>query len=1542
MPQKQQPTDWQTIDFGDDITDWQTIGESKEKGYLEKWEDLWFNKPLLSKETTGGIYDPKYAANYYDPASAKPEDQWRIPEFVPYIGGGTYRSLGAGLLEGAGDTISGLTTPLNLATLGTFKGASTAAKYGLPTIAKGLGYTGRALSGAMAGSGTAKVIKGAREGNLGEVGFGAAEVAGGLAGMMAPHAKGVGPSEVPPFVDPNRTFEQIPRTPPTEPPGGGGVSDTMPPFVNPLPKPRISAQEYLAMKAAKEKQATQPPSPPSAPVSGGGDHIIEIKTPSAAGNALLRQQGYEPYGISKDGYPQMILRGKGSQPTAQPVPTVPDIQPIESGSPFHEDEGFLFPKAQLTDAKVANLKSQGWQLVGTDAQGNGRFKRMLGNEQGSIDFTLIAEKLRRMFGREPTPEEVNKAAEREVRPGEETGRVAPFSTDERTGVPSTWDKSLEQLEAEGELSPGGRYAPPDAGFIRPEHTPMRLGMGEQPPRPTMHPYMSDRIESAAPTGVPWDFTEPTGQQNLPMPLELHQRNQLEKVGNAGITPDVGMLQEPPVQGNMLDPLVDQDISSYLRGEDATPPEGRDLSFYEKAKKFIEDERGSFDPEGLRVILRRMLGREPTDAELIEGMERQAETDERSNYARPDLPDIPNPHNIPGITRENVDRSPMDEMREMLRRDMQNPPPSRPRDIVRVADELAESIDARDGRAPELSLELRDMIERATDIGEVMKNLREVESFIDTTDDPNIKAVFENLYQDAFRKYHETIRIQREGRLPPGHQDIEGTRFIDLNQAIKGEDKFGPQPEVSPPDKWDMNEPPPGQSEGEIHERYVIDVWARARALGLDPADYRSLGEIEHAISEAQSGKPNAMQREELAPGQRPGETIEQRNARWAEDSARMKAASDRNKLSNPLWREIVALDNPKFAEDAHRKATELIDNTTDKTTAEVHVEALEEWMEEAAREDDFDTAAKISDLRVKAVDRLRELTSGKTEPAYWDWESLKKGSKDLFKGISERVKNSTAKMWAAQVEELDARNAPDYKYRDIMSTAGKNALKRGETWRGRVIDGIKYFVRDEKGAVSLRPSSRTPPPSSGGKKGPSVIREAYNLSRGATTTADLSASMRQGFPLITTKAWWTSWKQQVAALGSEGAYQKTLADIKARPLFQPRVDFETGKVKPSIAEEANVKIMDVGENLNAREEATASNWVETGGMFGRDNVVQRTYKKTAGRIARASNRAYTAYLNQLRADSFEALMKDSKRIADTATATGEARRGFFKEQFTPEQATELDPYTNKVLAKQIGDTINTLTGRGPLRTALPTIEGGKLGLKERSIEQHAKLFTDIFFSPRLIASRVRMLNPMTYMMADPFIRKQYLKGLLSVAGAWGTFATLGKIAGGDINTDTNSADFGKVRFGNVRLDPAAGFQQYLVAASRLITGKYTSSARGTGYELGQGIRAETRGSVTQRFATNKLHPVQKFANDIFFASQYRPVNMGDRVAQMFTPLIIQDVIDIAKEDPTLLPLILPAILGMGTQTYEKGETKGKIIPSENDWIFEGGAPNMWQ
>lgn len=405
-------------------------------------------------------------------------------------------------------------------------------------------------------------------------------------------------------------------------------------------------------------------------------------------------------------------------------------------------------------------------------------------------------------------------------------------------------------------------------------------------------------------------------------------------------------------------------------------------------------------------------------------------------------------------------------------------------------------------------------------------------------------------------------------------------------------------------------------------------------------------------------------------------------------------------------------------------------------------------------------------------------------------------------------------------------------------------------------------------------------------------RDIYDLARG-TLAVDLpystSAAFRQALPMVGTKQWFTAWAKAAKAFNSEVAYAAQQANIREHPLFkpQPKLSFKNGewvrKYEPSIAEKWGVRMSDLSSITRREDEIRA----------------QLAEKIPAlGKYIRASNRAYTAFLNHVRVETLDDLVK----------------------------AAGKDIESNPELGHQLAEFVNDATGRGTMKAHIGINKNHQI---EYNFENKAQVLADVFFSPRLMASRVNMLNPTTYLTAAPQVRKEYIKALLRTGIAWGAFASLGKIAGADVSTDTNSADFGKVKIGNTRLDAAGGFQQYLVLASRLASGGWVSSGDRTGafQPFGVGYKPETSWSTTERFFGNKLHPVAKYVYDYMNADQSHPFPVGDRVLQTYIPMMTQDILQVAQENPELLPITVPfAGLGGGSQTYEGAKNPAVFTP----------------
>lgn len=409
------------------------------------------------------------------------------------------------------------------------------------------------------------------------------------------------------------------------------------------------------------------------------------------------------------------------------------------------------------------------------------------------------------------------------------------------------------------------------------------------------------------------------------------------------------------------------------------------------------------------------------------------------------------------------------------------------------------------------------------------------------------------------------------------------------------------------------------------------------------------------------------------------------------------------------------------------------------------------------------------------------------------------------------------------------------------------------------------------------------------------LQEGLNLPRALQASYDLSFPFRQGKGLIYSRDWWKAWGSMAKSLGSEKAYQGVIDDILKRPNYKGKVLADGTKDAPFF-QKAGLHLTDLTD-LTSREEEFMS-------------TIAERIPAGIGKGVRASNRAYTAFANKLRADHFDRLIRNA-------------------------DAAGLNPYENLELSQKIAGFVNNATGRGNL--------GGA--------EKHAAALNSVFFSPRFIASRLQMMNPKNYLAnvntpEGRFVNKQYLKSLLALGGAWLTEANLHKLNGAEVSDDPNSSDFGKAKYGETRLDLPAGFQQYVVLASRLASGEY-STQNGNTREYRRGFGSKTPFDALVDFTVNKLAPVPSYGARFMRANENVPFDVVDQSLKMFTPMLLQDLSGILQEDPDLLPLMIPAAVGYGvdvqgerddSKLFGEGRLPEVMVPSkkENNSRFNRG------
>lgn len=356
-----------------------------------------------------------------------------------------------------------------------------------------------------------------------------------------------------------------------------------------------------------------------------------------------------------------------------------------------------------------------------------------------------------------------------------------------------------------------------------------------------------------------------------------------------------------------------------------------------------------------------------------------------------------------------------------------------------------------------------------------------------------------------------------------------------------------------------------------------------------------------------------------------------------------------------------------------------------------------------------------------------------------------------------------------------------------------------------------------------------------------------NIPRSVMASFDLSAPLRQGLFFIgKPKKFFSAFKTQFKVLGNEKVFKALNNEISTRPTY-------------NLMKQNKLALTDLG-SLSSREEAFLSSWAEKIPLIGKG--------------VRASSRAYTGFLNKMRADVFDDFVKQGEKLGID------------------------DP---KFL-KDAANFVNTATGRGGLGA-----------LEKASVE-----LSTIFFSPRLTMSRLNLINPIYYAKLQPTVRKEALKSLFSLAGIVGTIGGLAKMGGADVNTDPRNADFMKLKYGNTRYDILGGFQQPIRTIAQISSGKIISSTTGETMTLGEGYKPLTRIGVIERYFKYKLSPVVSFAYSLMEGKTAigEKVDIPTETANRFIPMVAQDMYELYQEQGAKgVAMGIPAIFGVGTQTY---------------------------
>lgn len=373
--------------------------------------------------------------------------------------------------------------------------------------------------------------------------------------------------------------------------------------------------------------------------------------------------------------------------------------------------------------------------------------------------------------------------------------------------------------------------------------------------------------------------------------------------------------------------------------------------------------------------------------------------------------------------------------------------------------------------------------------------------------------------------------------------------------------------------------------------------------------------------------------------------------------------------------------------------------------------------------------------------------------------------------------------------------------------------------------------------------------------------ESLNAMRAVLTSTDLSAVLRQGkfiglgHPIRSLR----SVPDMLRAFGSEAQAFKVEQQIANRPNYP-------------LYRASKLYLAEHGVALSRMEEAYMSRWA--GKIPG------------VGFMVKASERAYTTFLNKLRADSFDAMAKTLGRGGEISVNE----------------------------AKVLSNFINVATGRGTIGMA----------------EQAAVGLNTVFFAPKFVASRFQMLlgQPIYHGLisgkvkwagtgrARALVAREYGQMLAGAAIVY----SIAHAAGFKIGTDPRSSDWGKIIIGNTRIDPMAGLNQATVFLSREISGQKTTVAGKTVPIRGKvPYGGATAMDVAAQFARSKFAPAPGLVADIAQGKDVvgNPVTLSSVAKRSLIPMSIGDIYATMQEQglPESAILAVLTIFGESIQNY---------------------------
>ena len=198
------------------------------------------------------------------------------------------------------------------------------------------------------------------------------------------------------------------------------------------------------------------------------------------------------------------------------------------------------------------------------------------------------------------------------------------------------------------------------------------------------------------------------------------------------------------------------------------------------------------------------------------------------------------------------------------------------------------------------------------------------------------------------------------------------------------------------------------------------------------------------------------------------------------------------------------------------------------------------------------------------------------------------------------------------------------------------------------------------------------------------------------------------------------------------------------------------------------------------------------------------------------------------------------------------------------------------------------------------------------------------FAPRFAVSRIQAPFQLFRFWKQPRVRKEIAKDYAAIAGVGLTMLTLADWAGLEVGVDPRDSDFGKIRFGDTRIDIWGGVQQPMRLISRIILGA-TDKAGITGNTLTDSEKRVDPMELLGRFAAFKIAPSLSIPLELYrgktaVGEERTPSQTAVRAV---IPLVLEDVLEAARKSGfTAAAVTAPlVVLGVGVSTFSDSATR---------------------